>query len=82
MSRSEPDEPPAATDDRTSLFVVGVGGVLTVVAGLSISVLAYVLVNTVVDGHPTVAAIALAGLLAGFGIYYLGLRELLGSRRD
>lgn len=82
MARSDSDEGPVATDESTSVFVLGMGGFLTVMSGLSISVLAYVLASTVVDGHRAVAATALAGLLAGFVIYYLGMRELLASRGD
>lgn len=61
------------------LVVMGFGGLLTIVTGISIAVLAFVLVNTATGGNLAVATLALVGIVVGIAIYYAGMGELLGS---
>lgn len=57
--------------------VVGLGGFLTIVTGVAVTVLAFVLVNTASGGDFGVAALSLLGIVVGIGIYYAGMAELL-----
>lgn len=70
-----------STDDTSgvSLLVIGLGGLLTVSTGVSITVLALVLVNTSIGGNLAVATLSLLGIVVGMGTYYVGMGELLGN---
>lgn len=72
-------EPPREDPGSVPLVIVGFGGFLTIATGLSITILAYVLVNTVTDGRPAIAAVSLVGILVGVAIYYVGMGELFQS---
>lgn len=77
MSRSE--EQSGGDDGGITPLVAGFGGFLTIATGLSITVLAFVLVSTVAGGNFPIAAISILGILAGMGIYYVGMDELFRS---
>lgn len=73
------DDQPDGYSGSVPLVVVCLGGFLMIATGLSITVLAFVLVNTLTGGKLAVATVALGGILAGVGIYYVGMGELLES---
>lgn len=60
-----------------SPLVLGIGGFLTVVTGVAVAVLAFVLVSTAAGGDPGVATLSLLGIVVGIVIYYAGMDELL-----
>lgn len=76
---AESEEHPTGNSRDVPLVVMGFGGLLTIATGVSVTVLAFVLVNTVAGGNLAVAILSLLGIVAGIGIYYVGMNELLGG---
>lgn len=76
---AESEEHSTGKTDGVSPFVMGFGGLLTIATGVSITVLAFVLVNTTTGGNLAVATLSLLGIVVGMGIYYVGMGELLGD---
>lgn len=56
--------------------VVLFGGFLTVVIGLSLTLLGLVFVNTLSAGHLPLAAISAAGITLALFLYYVGLETV------
>lgn len=56
--------------------VVLVGGFLTVVIGLSLTLLGLVLLNTAAAGHLQLAAVSTAGIVLALYLYYVGLETI------
>lgn len=62
-----------------SPLLLGFGGFLTIATGLSVTVLAFVLVSSLVSGYVAIGLLSLLGIGAGVGIFYVGVGELLRS---
>lgn len=56
--------------------VVLVGGFLTVVIGLSLTLLGLVFVNTIAAGHLPLVAVSAAGIVLALYLYYVGLETV------
>lgn len=61
-------------------LLLGFGGFLTIATGLSVTVLAFVLVSSLASGYVAIALLSLLGIVGGVGILYVGVDELLRSR--
>lgn len=76
---AESEEHSTGNASGVSPVVMVVGGFLTIATGTSITVLAFVMVNTATGGNLAVATLSLLGIVLGIGIYYVGMGELLGN---
>lgn len=74
---ADSDEHVTGDAGAVSPVVLGIGGFLTVVLGVAITVLGFVLVNTAAGGDLAVATLSLLGIVVGIGTYYVGMDELL-----
>lgn len=60
-------------------MLLGFGGFLTIATGLSVTVLTFVLASSLASGYVAIALLSLLGIVAGVGIFYVGVGELLRS---